>query len=84
AKIVASEILVPQVSNRPDAYTLRIGTYDAEYLLFGLPIGGYEQTNALPLLQNNTFGVVDVKEPFVLAKRGAPTTRNAAILARMR
>jgi uncharacterized membrane protein len=84
AKIVASEMLVPQVSNRPDAYTLRIGTYDADYLFFTLPIGGSEQNNALPLLQNNSFGVVDVREPFVLARRGAPTTRNAEILQRMR
>ena len=83
AKIVASETLVPQVSNRPDAYTLRMGTYDAEYLLFGLPAGGAELVNALALLQNNSFGVVDVKEPYVLAKRGAPTTRNPEILMRM-
>jgi hypothetical protein len=76
--------LVPQVSNRPDAYTLRIGVYDADYLMFQLPIGGDEQRNALPVLQNGSFGVIDVREPFVLARRGAPTDRNAAILQRMR
>ncbi|HSZ83652.1 MAG TPA: DUF2079 domain-containing protein [Polyangia bacterium] len=84
AKIVASEQLVPQVSNRADAYTLRVGTYDAEYLLFSLPIFGDEQRNAFPLLQSNAFGVVDVQEPYVLARRGGPTMRNAAVLARMR
>jgi uncharacterized membrane protein len=84
AKIVASEQLVPQVSNRADAYTLRVGTYDADYLLFSLPIYGDEQRNAFPLLQGNSFGVVDVREPYVLARRGAPTLRNAAVLARMR
>ncbi|HEX4406398.1 MAG TPA: DUF2079 domain-containing protein [Polyangia bacterium] len=83
AKIVASEQLVPQVSNRADAYTLRVGTYDAEYLLFSLPIYGDEQRNAFPLLQSNQFGVVDVQEPYVLARRGAPTSRNAAVIARM-
>jgi uncharacterized membrane protein len=84
ARIVATESLVPQVSNRPDAYTLRIGVYDADYLLFQLPIGGDEQRNALPILQNGSFGVIDVREPFVLARRGAPTSGNAAILQRMR
>jgi uncharacterized membrane protein len=84
AKIVASEALVPQVSNRPDAYTLRIGIFDADYLLFPLPIGGDEQRNALAPLQNGSFGVIDVREPFVLARRGAPTARNAQILQRMR
>jgi uncharacterized membrane protein len=84
AKIAATEMLVAQVSNRPDAYTMRFGVYDADYLLFALPITGDEQRNALPVLQNGSFGVVDVREPFVLARRGAPTTRNAQILQRMR
>ena len=83
AKIVSAETLVPQVSNRADAYTLRVGTYDADYLLFSLPIFGDEQRNAFPLLQGNSFGVVDVQEPYVLARRGGPTSRNAAVLARM-
>jgi uncharacterized membrane protein len=84
AKIAATEMLVAQVSNRPDAYTMRFGVYDADYLLFALPITGDEQRNALPVLQNGSFGVLDVREPFVLARRGAPTTRNDQILQRMR
>ena len=84
AKIASTETLVPQVSNRPDAYTLRFGVYDADYLMFQLPISGDEQRNALPVLENGSFGVIDVREPFVLARRGAPTDRNAAILQRMR
>ena len=84
AKIVATEMLVAQVSNRPDAYTMRVGVYDADYMLFPLPIGGDEQRNALAPLQNGSFGVIDVREPFVLARRGAPTSRNAQILQRMR
>jgi hypothetical protein len=84
AKIVASEMLVPQVSNRPDAYTLRFGLFDAEYLLFALPIGGQEQRNAVAGLQSGTFGVVDVREGFALAKRGAPTNQNGPVLARLR
>jgi hypothetical protein len=84
AKIVASEMLVAHVSNRPDAYTLRFGIYDADYLLFPLPLGGQELHNALPMVQGGAFGVVAVEEPFVLAQRGAPTEQNAAVLARMK
>jgi uncharacterized membrane protein len=84
AKIVASEMLVAQVSNRPDAYTLRFGLYDADYLLFPLPMGGQELQNALTAFQGGAFGVVDVREPFVLAKRGAGTEQNAAVMARLR
>jgi uncharacterized membrane protein len=83
AKIVGSELVVPQVSSRPDAYTLRTGVFDAEYLLFEVPCGGEERNRAVEALSNNSFGVVDVKGEFVLAKRGAPTTRNKEILARL-
>jgi uncharacterized membrane protein len=84
AKIVASETLVPQVSNRPDAYTLRFGLFDAEYMIFPLPMGGQEQHNVLAGLQNGSFGVLEIREPFVLAKRGAPTDKNAAVVGRLR
>jgi uncharacterized membrane protein len=81
AKIVASEFLVPQVSGRPDAYTLRMSIYDAEYLLFESPPGGEERQHVIEALHDGAFGVVEVKGPFVLAKRGHPTTRNAEVLA---
>jgi uncharacterized membrane protein len=83
AKIVASEMLVPQISNRPDAYTLRFGLWDAEYLLFWAPLGGNEQTNAGIALKDGTFGVVDVREGFVLAKRGWRTDKNASIMSQV-
>jgi uncharacterized membrane protein len=81
AKIVASEMLVPQVSGRPDAYTLRMNLYDAEYLLFESPPGGEERDHVIQALHDGAFGVVEVKGPFVLAKRGHPTTRNAEVLS---
>jgi uncharacterized membrane protein len=84
AKVVASETLVPQIAGRPDAYTLRVGTYDADWLLIKLPIGGEEQQHALPLLEGGSFGVMEVRDTFVLAKRGYKTDQNAAVLARMR
>jgi uncharacterized membrane protein len=83
AKIVASEMIVPHVSSRPDAYTLRAGIYDAEYLLFEFAIGGDERPHALEVLRDRSLGIVDVRGQFVLAKRGHATNRNAEVLAQL-
>jgi uncharacterized membrane protein len=79
AKIVAGERIVPQVSARPDAYMLRGAIYDAEYLMFETPLWGEERDHVLPVLRDGSFGIVDERGEFVLARRGAPTTRNAEI-----
>jgi uncharacterized membrane protein len=84
AKIVSSENIVPQVSNRAFAYTLRMGIADADYLLFTIPAGGDERAKVLEVLPNGTFGVVAERGQFVLAKRGHPTDLNAGVLARLR
>jgi uncharacterized membrane protein len=83
AKIVASEMIVPHVSSRPDAYTLRGGIYDAEYLLFEFASGGDERLRVLDVLRDQSFGIVDVRGQFVLAKRGHSTTRNAEVLSQL-
>ena len=82
AKIVASEYLVAQVSNRPDAYTLRFGTWDAEYLLVQMPLGGTERTNAAAVFREG-FGVVDIRDGFVLARRGYKTDKNPEIVSQL-
>jgi uncharacterized membrane protein len=84
AKIVSSETIVPQVSNRAFSYTLRMGIADADYLLFNIPPGGDERTKVLEVLPNGTFGVVAERGQFVLAKRGHPTDLNAGVLSRIR
>jgi uncharacterized membrane protein len=83
AKIVASENVVPQLSNRAFAYTLRLGIADADYLLFGIPPGGDERTKVMEVLPSGTFGVVAERGQYVLAKRGYPTDLNAGVIARM-
>lgn len=83
AKVVASELLTPHVSSRRDAYTLRTGLYDAEWLLFELPAGGAEAQQARSALLDQGFGVVDLEEPFVLARRGHSPRRNPEILSRL-
>ena len=83
AKIVSSENIVPQTSNRAFAYTLRMGIADADYLLFSVPPGGEERTKVMEVLPPGTFGVVAERGEFVLAKRGHPTDLNAGVLRRM-
>jgi uncharacterized membrane protein len=83
ARVSASEHLVPHVSGREDAYTLRFGVYDAGYLLLQLPLRGDERDAAGTALREGTFGVVDDRGEIVLAKRGEDTTRNASVLARV-
>jgi uncharacterized membrane protein len=83
AKITAAEDVVPQLSNRPDAYTLRHGLFDAEYLLFTIPTWSSERSSVLEGLQPGTFGVVAEHGSFVLAKRGYSTAANAQVLARI-
>ena len=83
AKIVSSEIIVPQVSNRAFAYTLRMGIADADFLLFSVPPGGEERAKVMEVLPSGTFGVVAERGEFVLAQRGHSTEMNAGVLARM-
>jgi hypothetical protein len=83
AKIVSSENIVPQVSNRAFAYTLRLGIADADYLLFSVPPGGDERAKVLEVLKPGTFGVVAERGQYVLAKRDHPADLNPGLLARM-
>jgi hypothetical protein len=87
AKVSSSAFTVTQVSSRADDYSMTLGVYDAEYLLFPSQPGdfiGNERQTVTDLLRNGTFGVVTVVPPFALAGRGHVTTDNAALLARLR
>jgi uncharacterized membrane protein len=95
AKVVSSEYVVPHVSNRADAYTLRLGLYDAEYLLFQLD-PRYENGTALPRSFGRfeakyarqalraDFGVVDRRGAYVLAQRGHSMQGNGDVLSLLR
>ncbi|MDX2020483.1 MAG: DUF2079 domain-containing protein [Deltaproteobacteria bacterium] len=80
ARVVASEMLVPHVSSRKNAYTLRTGVYDADYALFELPTRGDEGRNLRPFLEKGEFGVVDKQGHYALAKRGHKTDRNGEVM----
>jgi uncharacterized membrane protein len=83
AKIVSSENIVPHVSSRPDSYTLRVGNFDADYMLFSTPVWGEELANVNKAL-NGDFGVVEIRGDFALAKRGHPKDQNSKALRRSR
>jgi uncharacterized membrane protein len=81
--VAASENLVAQVSSRSNDYKLRYDTWDANYLLFEIPVGSDEARHVLPLLRNGTFGVVADEGDMALARRGQATDGNDALLKRI-
>ncbi len=84
ATIVGSETVVPHVSNRPNAYTIRIGLYDAEYVLFSLaPTTPDERNYTSAVLRSPQYGVIATRPGFALLRRGAPQTDNQKVLTEM-
>jgi uncharacterized membrane protein len=85
AKVSASGFTTPYISNRPDAYNMTLGIFDAEYLFFPSEAGEFivdERGTVTRLLNNGEFGVVAIEPPFALAKRGHPGDLNASLFAR--
>jgi len=83
ARVAASEELTAHASNRTYDYKLRYDIWDAEYLLFTVPVGGDEGKHALPAIKKGDFGVVADLGDVVVARRGQPTDLNAAFLKRI-
>jgi uncharacterized membrane protein len=80
ASVAASETLVAQISSRKNAYTLRIGYFDADYILCRLPAGGEDRTNLLAALRTGRYGLQAQRGEFFLARRGAPSSTMELIL----
>ena len=84
ARVAAAERILPHVSNRANAYTLRQGIWDAEYIIFSFG-GRHTRPDDLSrvrgALAGREFGVVEVNPPFALLKRGFDPSRNAELLA---
>ncbi len=83
-KVVASEWLVSHLSARPDAYTLRFGTFDAEWLVFWHDVRRDELPHVERALREATFGVVERRGKFVLARRGHDPAQNGKVLQWLR
>jgi uncharacterized membrane protein len=86
ARITASAFTVPQVSNRPNAYSLSLAMYDADWLIAPTTAGEFvadELTRTADALRSRQWGVVKIVDPFFVAEMGAPTDLNDALLARL-
>jgi uncharacterized membrane protein len=87
AKVSCSAFTTPQVSSRPDAYSMTLGLYDTEYILFPTERADFianEHETVTGLLAGGTFGVVARERPFALARRGYDTKDNAEMLGMIR
>lgn len=85
AKVSGSGFTTPYISNRPDAYNMTLGVFDADYLFFPSEAGDFivdERATVTRLLNSGEFGVVAIEPPFALAKRGHPSELNASLFSR--
>lgn len=86
AKVSASGFVTPYISNRPDAYNMTLGIFDAQYIFFPSEPADFiadERATVTRLLQSGEFGVVAIEPPFALAKRGYSQDLNAKLIARL-
>ncbi|MDX2051370.1 MAG: DUF2079 domain-containing protein [Polyangiaceae bacterium] len=83
--VAASDCVVPHVSNRANAYNFSGNPFDAEYVVsaYGIPCTPSAEP-ILALLRGTQFGVVAFAPPYVVLKRGAPTTRNHEVMLAIR
>jgi hypothetical protein len=85
AKVSGSAFTTPYISNRPNAYNMTIGIFDAEYIFFPsepADLIADERGTVTRLLQSGEFGVVAIEPPFAMAKRGHARDLNAKLIAR--
>ena len=83
ASVSASDNLVPQISKRPVAYTLRFSVFDAEYILFFSDPGAHRRQRTAKGHRRAARGRVRhrrLKPPFAVAKRGYSTAQNDRVL----
>jgi hypothetical protein len=85
AKVSASGFTTPFISNRPDAYNMTLGIFDAEYIFVPSEASDFivdERATTTRLLNSGEWGVVAIEPPFALAKKGHPTDLNASLISR--
>jgi uncharacterized membrane protein len=85
AKVSGSGFTTPFISNRPDAYNMTLGVFDADYLFFPSEASDFivdERSTVTRLLNTGEFGVVAIEPPFALAKKGHSTALNSSLIGR--
>ena len=83
ASVAASETIVAHISSRSNAYSLRIGFNDADYVLARLPAGGDDRTNLINALKSGLYGMASQKGEFVLFRKGLPAASAAPFLRQL-
>jgi uncharacterized membrane protein len=83
ASVAANEMLCAQISSRKNAYTFKIGLYDADYLLFRHPLWGEDRAKIIEALRSGAYGLEAEKGEFLLFRRGAPPHTAEAYLRRI-
>lgn len=87
APVAASAFTVPQITNRENGYSLSIDFYDADWIIVPSHRGEFldvERQRTVEALTSGAWGVVAVRPPFMLAKRGYKTDANARALRAIR
>ena len=84
ARVVSAEWILPQVSSRDYTYALRDEVFDAEYMLISYDVREDELANIEHAFAAGSFGVVEERGLYVLAKRGYPLDKNASVLAKLK
>ncbi len=82
ARITSAENLVPHFAQRKKAYTLRVGIFDADYIMFTVYPHPLETPILKPALEGD-FGIMEINEHFGLAKRGHDKSLNAEYLKKI-
>ena len=80
ASVAANELVVAHVSSRKNAYTLKIGYNDADYLLVRMPLGGDERGRVVDALRSGAYGLAAQQGEFSLFRRGLPAATAAPFL----
>lgn len=82
ARVAASAFTITHVSNRPFGYSLSIDVYDADYILATTNRGELvpsEHTRLQQVFSEGSFGVVAIRKPFFLMRRGHSTEQNETV-----
>ncbi len=82
ARVTASAFLVPQISARPDGYSLSLGLYDAEWLLAPTVPREYvgKELDRTRQALSSGWGVVAIEGPFFVARKGQASELNRDVL----
>jgi uncharacterized membrane protein len=83
ASVTASENIVAQISSRKNAYSLRIGFNEADYILVRLPSGGEDRGHLIDALKSGLYGMQAQRGEFVLFRKGLKADTAAPFLRQL-